>query len=100
MQDIRGGVLQAVANPKTFLFAPFELAIVNIVIAVCFMIISIMILGWTPFLSLIPLVGGHAALTILGQRNPHLTTILQASGKYPPFRKNLSRVAKGVKYVP
>jgi|TARA_R100000687_G_C6445219_1_gene162487 hypothetical protein len=100
MADLSAQIYQVVASPKQFLWAPFELAIVNIVLACVVMIISIMVLGTTPFLSLVPLVCGHAGLVVAGARNPHLTTTLQAAGKYPPSRKNLAKVSKGVKYIP
>lgn len=100
MGELKGGILQVVASPKQFLFAPFELAIINIILAVAFMLLCIAVLGWTPFVSIVPLVIGHAALVALGATNQHLTTTLQASGKYPASRKNLSQVSVGVKYVP
>lgn len=100
MADLRAEIYLAVANPKQFLWAPFEMAIVNIVLAVVVMIVSIMVLGMTPFVSFVPLVGGHVALVILGSRNPHLTTTLQATGRYPHRRRNLAPVTTGVKYIP
>ena len=100
MNDLKSSVYMVVAMPKQFLWAPFEMAIVNMVTSVAFMLLCIAVLGITPFVSLIPLVAGHVALIGIGTRNPHLTTTLQATGKYPPRRKNLTRVSRGVKYVP
>lgn len=100
MADLRGGILHVVANPKQFLFAPFELAIVNLLLAVAFMMICIAVIGITPFLAILPLLVGHAVLVGLGARSQHLTTIIQSTGKYPGSRKNLSPVSKGVKFVP
>lgn len=100
MNDLKADVYSVVAMPKQFLWAPFEMAIINIILAIAFMLISIAILGLTPFVSLIPLIIGHVTLIGIGTRNPHLTTTLQASGKYPPRRRNLSQVSKGVKFVP
>ncbi|MFZ3583793.1 hypothetical protein ACOI1H_16690 [Loktanella sp. DJP18] len=100
MAELRAGIYQAVASPKQFLWAPFELAIVNIVMASMIMMLSLLVLGITPFVSIIPLVFGHIGLVVAGSRNPHLTTTLQATGKYPPFRRNLARVSKGTKYIP
>lgn len=100
MAEVRGIVLQIVANPKQFLFAPFEMAIVNIILAIAIMLLCIAVLGVTPFFSIIPLVLGHAVLVALGARTQHLTTIIQSTGKYPTRRKNLSSVACGVKFVP
>lgn len=100
MNDLKGGIFQVVANPKQLLFAPFELAIVNLVAAVLFMILCFTVLGWTPFVAMIPLVGGHLLLAGLGAKDQHITTIIQASGKYRPRRKNLTPVSSGVKFVP
>jgi len=100
MNDLKADIYMVVAMPKQFLWAPFEMAIVNMVLAIAIMLLCIAVLGLTPFISLIPLVGGHVLLIGMGTRNPHLTTTLQATGKYPPRRKNLTRLSRGVKYVP
>jgi hypothetical protein len=100
MNDLKADIYMVVAMPKQFLWAPFEMAIINIILAVAIMLISIAVLGLTPFISLIPLIAGHASLIGIGTRNPHLTTTLQAAGKYPSRRKNISPVSRGVKYVP
>ena len=95
-----GRILLAVANPKQFLFAPFELAMMNIILALAIMIACIGLLGFTPFWAVLPMVGGHVLLIILGTRNPHLATTLRASGKYRMRRTNLIPVKTGVKYTP
>jgi hypothetical protein len=95
-----GRIMIAVANPKQFLFAPFELAIINIVLALGFMLLCIGVFGLTPFWAMLPMVGGHLLLVVLGARNPHLTTTLQATGKFPGRRKNRIGVKIGVKYTP
>jgi hypothetical protein len=100
MDQTQGGILQAVSNPKQFLFAPFEMAIVNIILSVAFMIILIAVLRITPFWAILPLVFGHIALIVMGTRNPHLTTTLQAMGKYSSSKKNIISVKTGVKYIP
>lgn len=100
MEQTQGGVMLAVANPKQFLFAPFEMAIINIIMSVAFMIVCIAVIGITPFWALLPMIGGHILLIGLGTRNPHLTTTLRATGRYPPGRKNMIKVSSGIKYVP
>ncbi len=100
MAELRASIYQSVASPKQFLWAPFEIAIINIVLSVVVMLLCIAVLTVTPFFALIPLVGGHVALVTIGTRNPHLFTTIQSSGKYPPARKNLTALSKGVKYVP
>lgn len=100
MQDLKADIYSVVAMPKQFLWAPFEMAIVNIILAIAIMLICIAVLDLTPFVSLIPLLFGHVSLIGIGTRNPHLTTTLQCSGKYPSRRKNLSQVSHGVKFVP
>ena len=100
MSELRGGILKTVAMPLQFLWAPFELAIINIIFSVIFMVLSITIFGITPFVSLIPLVLGHISLVFIGARNPHVWSTVQSIGKYPTRRKNLTFVSAGVKYVP
>lgn len=101
MDMTQGGIMLAVANPKQFLFAPFEMAIVNIVLSIAVMMLCIAVIGITPFWALLPLVGGHIALIVFGTQNPHLTTTLQATGKYPPNKQNnIVKVSAGVKYIP
>lgn len=100
MNDLKTDVFMVIAMPKQFLWAPFEMAIINIILSVAVMLIAIAVLGVTPFVALIPLIIGHLVLIGLGTRNPHLTTTLQAAGKYPGRRRNLSGVSRGVKYVP
>jgi len=95
-----GRIFLAVANPKQFLFAPFEMAIVSLIMSLATMILCIGVFGLTPFWAMIPLVGGHALLVVLGTRNPHLTTTLQATGKYPSRRSNRIAIKSGVKYIP
>jgi CHASE2 domain-containing sensor protein len=100
MAELKGGILQAVANPKQFLWAPFELAIMNLIMAVAIMLICVAVLMTTPFFAMIPMVLGHIALVIFGAKDQHLFTIVRAMGIYPNKRKNLSAVSVGVKYVP
>lgn len=95
-----GRILLAVANPKQFLYAPFEMAIINMIMAIAFMVMCFAVLGLTPFWAMIPLVGGHITLVILGTINPHLTTTVRASGKYRRRRPNLVGTKVGVKYTP
>lgn len=100
MSDMKSEIYMVVAMPKQFLWAPFEMAIINIILSVAVMLICIAVLGMTPFFALIPLVIGHVMLIGIGTRNPHLTTTLRAAGKYPFRRKNISPVSSGVKFVP
>jgi hypothetical protein len=100
MADLRAGIYQTVASPKQFLWAPFELAIMNIVMASVIMIICIALIGITPFVALVPLVAGHAGLIFAGTHNPHLFYTISASGRYPQTRRNLAKVSKGAKYIP
>lgn len=99
MDQATGGILQAVANPKQFIFAPFEMAIVNLIMSIMVMLLLIAVIGMTPFWALLPLIGGHITLIVLGTSNPHLTTTLRATGLYPPGRKNRIKVKAGVKYT-
>ena len=100
MHETRAKVLRIVASPKEFIWAPFELAIVNIVFALVTMLLMIGVFDITPFFSLAPLIIGHAFLTIVGIREPHVATIIQATGKFGLKSRNLARTSAGRKYVP
>jgi hypothetical protein len=100
MAELRAAIYQSVATPKQFLWAPFELAMINIVMSIMIMILCIAVFMITPFFAIIPLVVGHIILVGSGTRNPHLVTTLQSSFTYPAKRKNLTALSKGVKYVP
>lgn len=100
MAELKAKILQSVANPKQFLWAPFELAIINILVAVAVMLLCVAVFNITPFFAMIPLVFGHITLVALGARDQHLFTIIRAMGIYPRSRKNLSAISAGVKYVP
>ena len=100
MNDMKSEIYMVIAMPKQFLWAPFEVAIINIVIAIAVMLVLIGVLGMTPFFALLPLIFGHAALIGIGTRNPHLFTTLQSTGKYHSRRKNLAQTRSGVKFVP
>lgn len=100
MADYRAGIYQTVASPKQFLWAPFELAIINILLAVAVMMLAIAVLGITPFIAMVPLIFGHAALIVAGAKNPHLFYIIQCSGRYRSRQSNIAPVSKGVKFVP
>jgi len=100
MNQASSGILHAVAMPKQFLWAPFELAMINIMTSLCVMLLCIGVLGWTPFVSLVPLVGGHAMLVGLSAQNPHIFFTIRAIGKYPGTRKNIASPSVGAKFVP
>lgn len=100
MSELKADIYSVVAAPKQFLWAPFEMAIINVILAIAVMLTCIAVLGVTPFVSLVPLVIGHTLLIGIGTRNPHLTTTLQASGKYPFRRRNISPVSHGAKFTP
>lgn len=98
--QVRAGILRAVAAPKQFLWAPFEMAIINIVMAFVVMLVLIGILRMNPILAMIPLLAGHVVLVLLGAREPHLTAQLRCRVQYPFRRPNLAPVRVGAKFVP
>ena len=89
-----------VAMPIQFLWAPFEMAMVNMAVSFSVMIACIGLFDITPLAAMAPLVIGHATLIHVGARNPHLATTLSAAGKFHSRRLNISRVQCGVKFVP
>lgn len=100
MHDLKSQIYMVVAMPMQFLWAPFEMAIVNIAVSLAVMMACIGFFGITPLAAMAPLVVGHAVLIYAGTRNPHLAATLRAAGKFHSRRLNISRVQCGAKFVP
>jgi hypothetical protein len=100
MAVLRIPVLSAVAYTPTMLFVPIEMAGVNIAVHVCFMLLSLGLLGLSPVLFLPTLVAGHLLMMVLHSRDPHLVSLGRARASWPQSSQNLAGVAGGVKFVP
>lgn len=95
---MREPVLKAVAAPKKFLWAPFELGAANLALQLTMMIMCIGIFQMNPFMFLISIIGGHIFLVIYGAKEPHLGSLLKSYGRYHHRSVNIYS-CKGTKLV-
>lgn len=93
-------IMNAVAYPPTLLFAPVEMAGLNMGINVACMVISNASFQISPIIFLLTLIAGHLASALAYSRDAHIVYIAQAIGRYPRSSKNLIPAKEGVKYVP
>ena len=94
---MREPILKAVAAPKKFLWAPFELGAANLSLQLTFMIIG---LGFqmNPFAFIPGILLGHAFLVAYGAKEPHLASLLKSYGRYHHMSVNVYS-SKGTKLV-
>lgn len=95
---MREPVLKAVAAPKKFLWAPFELGAANLALQLTMMIMAIGIFQSNPFVFLPSIIGGHIFLVIYGAKEPHLASLLKSYGRYHHLSVNMYS-SKGTKLV-
>ena len=95
---MREPVLKAVAAPKKFLWAPFELGAANIALQLTFMVMYIGIVQSNPMYFIPSILIGHIILVIYGAKEPHLASLLKAFGRYHHISRNMYS-SKGTKLV-
>ncbi|MFN8694311.1 MAG: hypothetical protein ACK5XX_07885 [Holosporales bacterium] len=71
-------VLRAVAYPPQLFWAPQVPAGVNMALHAFLMIYGWMIFKMSPLIFIASFFATHAAIASLGQREPHMTTLIQA----------------------
>jgi len=95
---MREPILKAVAVPKKFLWAPFELGAANLSLQLTFMLMAVGIFQINPFVFIPGLVLGHLFLVIYGAKEPHLASLLKSYGRYHHRSVNVYS-SKGTKLV-
>ncbi len=96
---MRDYILKAVAQPPKFLFAPFVPAIINLGIQFPMLFMGIGVADMNPLAFIVSIVLAHGALIVAGQKEPHLSTMMQAYGQTYKRTTNLYAV-KGNKFEP
>lgn len=96
---MRDYILKAVAQPPKFLFAPFELAVVNLGIQFPMLFLGIGFAEVNPLAFIFSIALAHGLLVYGGQKEPHLATMLRAYGLTYKRTTNLYAV-KGNKFEP
>lgn len=96
---MREYILKAVAQPPKFLLAPFVPAIINLGIQFPALFMGIGLAEMNPLGFIASILGVHGFLIFAGQKEPHLSTMLQAYGQTYMKTTNLY-AEKGNKFAP
>ena len=95
---MREPILKAVAAPKKFLWAPFELGAANLSLQLTFMLMAVGVFQINPFIFIPSLILGHVFLVVYGAKEPHLASLLKSFGRYHHRSVNVYS-SKGTKLV-
>ena len=96
---MREVILKAVANPPKILWGPFLPVLLNLGIQFPLMFMFMGVAGGNPLWFMATLLGGHIFAVILGTREPHISTMIQAFGPASKKTNNLYP-EKGNKFAP
>jgi len=97
---MREPILKAVSMPPRLFMAPFVLAMANFVVQVAWMFLLLALFDANPLISLSSVVFVHILLIIAGNKEPHLSHMLQAWGTSGPATSHNIYKSKGVKLAP
>lgn len=92
-------ILKAVANPPKILWGPFLPVLLNMGIQFPLMFMFMGIVQANPLWFMVSLLLGHVFVVLLGAREPHISTMIQAFGPTSKKTTNLYSV-KGNKFAP
>ena len=96
---MREVILKAVANPPKILWGPFLPVLLNIGIQFPLMFMFMGVAGANPLFFMGSLLAGHVFAVILGGREPHISSMIQAFGPASKKTTNIYSV-KGNKFAP
>lgn len=96
---MRAAILKAVANPPKIIWAPVLPALINLGFQFPMMFITIGVGDVNPLLFVISIVSVHVGIILLGNKEPHISRMIQAFGQTNRTSKNLYK-EKGNKFVP
>jgi hypothetical protein len=96
---MREVILKAVANPPKILWGPFLPVLLNIGLQFPIMFMFMGVGGSNPLWFMATLVAGHLFAVLLGIKEPHISSMIQAFGPASKKTNNLYSV-KGNKFAP
>lgn len=96
----RSPILAPVANPVTVAWVSFPMAVLNVVAHVVLLIFASAFADVSPTPFFASLGACHIGLIFVCNKEPHLFSILRASGQAIRQTKNIAPVKKGIKLVP
>lgn len=96
----RSPILLAVANPVTIAWVPVPIAGLNLIFYVVLMIFANVFFEASPLPFFIMLFATHIALIFVCSREPHLWSIMQATGRSLRSSKNIVPKKNGIRLAP
>ena len=96
---MREMILKAVANPPKILWGPFLPTLLNLGIQFPIMFMCMGVWNLNPLIFIATTALGHIAVIILGTKDPHMSTMIQAFGQSRHISTNLYK-SKGNKFAP
>lgn len=96
---MREPILKAVANPPKILWGPFLPTLLNLGLQFPMMFVAIGAFDVNPIFFIVTIVLGHAFVVLMGAKDPHISTMIQAFGQTNIVTNNLYKV-KGKKFEP
>ena len=96
---MREMILKAVANPPKILWGPFLPTLMNLGIQFPIMFMSMGIWNLNPIFFIATIAIGHIIVVIMGVKDPHISTMIQAYGQGRIISNNLYK-CKGNKFAP
>ena len=96
---MREMILKAVANPPKILWGPFLPTLLNLGIQFPIMFRCLGVWNLNPLIFIATTALGHIAVIVLGTKDPHISTMIQAFGQSRHISTNLYK-CKGNKFAP
>lgn len=96
---MREPILKAVANPPKILWGPFLPTLLNLGLQFPMMFVCIGVFDFNPLVFVMSIVGMHSVIILIGAKEPHISSMIQAFGQTYRVTNNLYK-EKGNKFAP
>ena len=96
---MREMILKAVANPPKILWGPFLPTLLNLGLQFPMMFICMGVWNLNPLFFIATIAIGHMVAIVMGIKDPHISTMIQAFGQCRHISNNLYK-CKGNKFAP
>ena len=96
---MREMILKAVANPPKILWGPFLPTLLNLGVQFQLMFMCMGVFKSNPLIFMVTIALGHIFMIFLGNKEPHISSMIQAFGQCRRVSNNLYK-EKGNKFAP
>ncbi len=96
---MREMILKAVANPPKILWGPFLPTLLNLGVQFPLMFMCMGVFKSNPLIFMVTIALGHIFMIFLGNKEPHISSMIQAFGQCRRISNNLYK-EKGNKFAP